>query len=76
MSPSPQSLSPEGARGLFGEAAARLFGAASTLLSWRPDEFWDATPAELGAALNLTSEAVDAPDLATIEELKRRFPDQ
>lgn len=46
------------------------------LLGWRPDEFWDATPAELAAALNLTNEVADAPNLATIEELKRRFPDE
>jgi uncharacterized phage protein (TIGR02216 family) len=60
----------------FGESAARMWGAASMLLGWRPDEFWDATPAELAAALNLTSEAGEPPDLATIEDLKRRFPDQ
>jgi uncharacterized phage protein (TIGR02216 family) len=59
----------------FGEAAAKLFGAASSLLGWRPDEFWNATPAELATALNV-DEAADLPDLATIEELKRRFPDQ
>jgi uncharacterized phage protein (TIGR02216 family) len=59
----------------FGETAARLFGAASTLLGWRPDEFWNATPAELAAALKL-GETTEAPDPATIEELKRRFPDQ
>jgi uncharacterized phage protein (TIGR02216 family) len=46
------------------------------VLGWRPDEFWDATPAELAAALNLTSAAGGAPDVAMIEELKRRFPDQ
>ena len=61
---------------MFGEAAVRLWGAASTLLGWRPDEFWNATPAEFGAALNLTNDTIDAPDLATIDELKRRFPDQ
>jgi uncharacterized phage protein (TIGR02216 family) len=60
----------------FGESAARMWGAASMLLGWRPDEFWDATPAELAAALNLTREAGEPPDLATIEDLKRRFPDQ
>ena len=59
----------------FGDAAARLCGAAAMLLGWRPNEFWDATPAELATALNLGGEAGDAPDLRTIEELKRRFPD-
>ena len=59
----------------FGDAAARLCGAAAALLGWRPNEFWDATPAELATALSLAGEAGDAPELATIEELKRRFPD-
>ena len=32
----------------FGESGAvELAGPASALLGWRPDEFWDATPAEL-----------------------------
>lgn len=59
----------------FGDAVARLCGAAAMLLGWRPSEFWDATPAELATVLNLTAEGGDVPDLATIEELKRRFPD-
>lgn len=60
----------------FGEAAAKLFGVASMVLGWRPDEFWDATPGELAAGLNLASGPMEMPDPATIEELKRRFPDQ
>jgi uncharacterized phage protein (TIGR02216 family) len=59
----------------FGDAAARLCSAAAALLGWRPNEFWDATPAELAIALGLAGEAGDAPELTTIEELKRRFPD-
>jgi hypothetical protein len=35
----------------FGPGAARLSGLAARLLSWRPDEFWRATPAELAATL-------------------------
>jgi len=58
----------------FGEAAARLSAAASILLGWRPEEFWSATPAELAAALQFPG-AGDAPDVATIEALKQRFPD-
>jgi uncharacterized phage protein (TIGR02216 family) len=58
----------------FGEAAARLSGAAAMLLGWRPDEFWNATPAELALALNVQAAAA-TPDEATIEALKRRFPD-
>lgn len=59
----------------FGESAATLCGIASTLLGWRPGEFWAATPAELAAALlppGAVAEPV-APDL--VAELRRRFPD-
>jgi hypothetical protein len=44
------------------------------LLGWRPAEFWDATPAELALCLQLP--AADTPDAVTIEELRRRFPDE
>jgi hypothetical protein len=60
---------------MFGEGATRLCGAAAILLGWRPGEFWDATPAELAMALNINGQAMEGPNLATIEELKRRFPD-
>jgi hypothetical protein len=59
---------------LFGEAAARLSGAVTRLLGWRPDEFWNATPAEL--ALVLSSFDPDAPDAKTIAALRQRFPDK
>lgn len=58
----------------FGEQAAHLAGIASQLLSWRPDEFWNSTPAELALALQLPK-LVDGPDGATIDALKLRFPD-
>ena len=58
----------------FGEAAARLYGAAATLLAWRPDEFWNATPAELGLALQ--APPADGPDCETVDLLLRRFPDE
>jgi uncharacterized phage protein (TIGR02216 family) len=45
------------------------------LLGWKPNEFWNATPAELALALQPQSVAADVPDPATIEELRRRFPD-
>ncbi len=60
----------------FGEAAVRLCGAAATLLGWRPSEFWDATPAELAAALGQVAPDVDAPERDVIEALRRRFPDE
>lgn len=58
----------------FGEAAARLCNAASLLLGWRPNDFWEATPAELALALQ-APDSDEGPDRATIEALKQRFPD-
>mgnify|MGYP001544601571 CR=1 FL=1 len=57
----------------FGEAAARLCSAASSLLGWRPEEFWRATPAELATALAATAAEPLPPE--RIAELRRRFPD-
>ena len=36
----------------FGRSALRLSGLAARLLGWLPDEFWNATPADLAAALS------------------------
>ncbi len=60
----------------FGDAAARLSSAASVMLGWRPDDFWDATPAELALALHPPGDAAEPLDPAAIEDLKRRFPDE
>ena len=60
----------------FGDAAARLSSAASMLLGWRPEEFWNCTPAELMFALHPTQHLSDAPDAATIDGLRARFPDE
>jgi hypothetical protein len=40
----------------FGPSALRLQGIAAKLLSWRPDYFWKATPAELIASLSPNDE--------------------
>lgn len=61
---------------LFGEAAARLCNAAGLLLGWRPLEFWNATPAELTLALQPPAMSGEAPDAATIDALRERFPDE
>lgn len=37
--------------GAFGPAALRFYALAAQALGWRPDHFWNATPAELAAAL-------------------------
>jgi uncharacterized phage protein (TIGR02216 family) len=60
----------------FGDAAARLSGAAGAFLGWRPDEFWNATPAELALTLTPPGDAGEAPDRATIDALRTRFPDE
>jgi uncharacterized phage protein (TIGR02216 family) len=58
---------------MFSECAGRLAGLAGALLGWRPDEFWRATPAELGAVLTALSGGEPAPargdDLARLMEL-------
>jgi uncharacterized phage protein (TIGR02216 family) len=56
----------------FGEAAIQLCHAAAMLLGWRPEEFWNATPAELQTALVSPGEEA----ALSLDELKRRFPDE
>ena len=60
---------------LFGESACRLAGAAALLLGWRPEDFWNATPAELATALRMFEASIDGPDPNSIAALKQRFPD-
>jgi hypothetical protein len=36
---------------MFATSAARLAGLVPRALGWRPDDFWNATPAELAAVL-------------------------
>ena len=62
--------------GLFSEAAARLAGLAGALLGWRPDEFWQATPAELAAVIAALAGGGAAPMTRTeLARLEERFPD-
>jgi hypothetical protein len=60
----------------------KLAGLAGALLGWRADEFWAATPEELGCVLAALSDvaggrgAGDAPpDAAVMARLMERFPD-
>jgi uncharacterized phage protein (TIGR02216 family) len=46
------------------------------LLGWRPEEFWNSTPAELALAIQSPSSDSDPPDSRLIDELRRRFPDE
>ena len=61
---------------MFSAGAARLAGLAGALLGWRPDEFWNATPAELAAVIAVlagdNAAAADSADLARLQEM---FPD-
>jgi uncharacterized phage protein (TIGR02216 family) len=60
----------------FSEAAGRLAGLAGALLGWRPEEFWRATPAELGAVLGaMLGPEADAASRSDLERLMERFPD-
>ncbi len=61
---------------LFSEAAERLAGLAGALLGWRPDEFWRATPAELGAVLEaLAGDWGESASRGDLDRLMERFPD-
>lgn len=60
----------------FGDAAARSFGVAASLLGWRPDEFWNATPAELVAVLERHCGSFEVVEPDRMAELRRRFPDE
>lgn len=61
---------------MWAEAAAHLAGLSAALLGWRPDEFWNATPAELATIIAAFSpEQGDAADGALIARLKEQFPD-
>jgi uncharacterized phage protein (TIGR02216 family) len=62
----------------FAAAAARLAGIAGAMLGWRPDEFWRATPEELGAILGaMTGEGGEqAPlDRGALGRMQEMFPD-
>jgi uncharacterized phage protein (TIGR02216 family) len=75
MTPSPQPPSRIGERGLFGERAVELAGFASSLLGWRPGEFWAATPIEFATALGLGGRDSEAMDRAAMDRLLAQFPD-
>jgi uncharacterized phage protein (TIGR02216 family) len=60
----------------FSESAGQLAGLAGAVLGWRPEEFWRATPAELGAVLGAMAGREEAPaGRSDLERLMQRFPD-
>lgn len=60
----------------FGERAAELAGVATSLLGWRPEEFWNATPDELATALGLGGPSASAIDGDELKRLRSLFPDK
>jgi len=60
----------------FAASATRLAGLTGAFLGWRPDEFWAATPAELGTIFDaLTSKGEAPPSQGDVARLKEQFPD-
>jgi uncharacterized phage protein (TIGR02216 family) len=60
----------------FTDVAVKLCGHSAVLLGWKPGEFWQATPAELGCVLSaVTGQNEAPPDSADIQMLMNKFPD-
>lgn len=59
----------------FADTAAQLAGQTALLLGWRPDDFWNATPAELAAILAAMVPQTEAVDEALLAKLMKEFPD-
>ena len=60
----------------FADVAAQLAARTALTLGWRPDDFWNATPAELLGILQAIAgdgETPPSPDI--IHRLMTRFPD-
>ena len=59
----------------FSPGVASLAALAAQALGWSPEAFWNATPAELAAALGPTSPTGDGVDRAEIDSLMEQYPD-
>jgi uncharacterized phage protein (TIGR02216 family) len=60
----------------FADMALRLSGQAALLLGWKPDDFWNATPAELATILGaFAPPSADVADGQTLNDLMEQFPD-
>lgn len=60
----------------FANVAAQLAARTALTLGWRPDDFWNATPAELLGILQAIAGDDEAPPNADIiHQLMTRFPD-
>lgn len=61
----------------FGSAAFSLLGLMARVAGWRPDDFWEATPAEVRAVLGgwVEPDAEASFDGAALAAMMERFPD-
>jgi uncharacterized phage protein (TIGR02216 family) len=60
----------------FADVAAQLAARTALTLSWRPDDFWNATPAELLGILQAVAGDGEAPPSSeAIQQLMAHFPD-
>lgn len=60
----------------FADTALQLCGQCALLLGWRPDEFWDTTPAELACVLSAMLPQSDTPpNPDDLQKLMALFPD-
>lgn len=61
----------------FGKTALRLSAICALQFGWRPDEFWNATPAELLCILQIVdSDDAAPPHTNEIQKLMSLFPDK
>lgn len=60
----------------FADVAARLAARTALTLGWRPDDFWNATPAELqGISQAIASDGEAPPSADIMHRLMTQFPD-
>jgi uncharacterized phage protein (TIGR02216 family) len=60
----------------FADVAAQLAARTALILGWRPDDFWNTTPAELLGILQvLAGDGATPPSADAIYQLMTRFPD-
>lgn len=60
----------------FADVAAQLAARTVVILGWRPDDFWNTTPAELLGILQvLAGDGATPPSADALHQLMARFPD-
>jgi Phage tail assembly chaperone protein, TAC len=59
----------------FADSTSQLVGQTALLLGWQPDDFWNATPAELATIVAAVSPKGEAADGAMLSQMMDLFPD-